>query len=194
MPYTTHATLLERLSDDLDPTAWREFHDCYAELIHGFARRQGQQRSDCDDIVQDVLLAVFKSMGRFRYDPARGKFRSYLKTLTLRAVFRNRRQQSRPELLGRLEDYVKRAAEDPAIEARWEDEWRQHHIRQAMRRLKPEFNEQDRVAFSFYVMQGRTALETAAALGLSVNQVYQAKSRILRRLSETIAEQIESEG
>jgi len=194
MNYTTHVTLLERLSAGVDSSAWWEFHDRYAELIRGFARRQGQQPSDCDDIVQEVLLTLSRSMGGFEYDPTRGKFRSYLKTLTLRAIFRSQRQKPAPGGLEEIEEHVKHATENPTIECYWEDEWRQHHIRRAMRRLEPEFQEKDRMAFTLYAMKGRPAREAAETLGISVDQVYQAKSRILRRLSEMIAEQVADEG
>jgi len=193
MDPTTHASLLTRVSAGVDPAAWREFHDRYAELIRRFARRRGMQPSDCDDVTQEVLLSLSKSMGRFRYDPTRGKFRSYLKTLTLHAIVRNQRQKPEPEALEVVEEEVKRHGEDPAVEAYWEDEWRQYHIRRAMRRIEGEFNALDRKAFSLYAMKGRPAGDTAAALGLTVDQVYQAKSRILRRLSEMIAEQVDEE-
>ena len=41
MTYTTHTTLLSRLSDGVDPTAWKEFHDRYNDLLRGFAYRYG---------------------------------------------------------------------------------------------------------------------------------------------------------
>ena len=43
-------------------------------------------------------------------------------------------------------------------------------------------------------MQGASAAQTAEELQLTVDNVYQIKSRILRRLSELIAEQVEEEG
>jgi RNA polymerase sigma-70 factor (ECF subfamily) len=194
MEYTTHTTLLTRLSEGVDPAAWNEFHDRYADLFRGFARRYGLQPADCDDIAQEVLLALSRSMGGFKYDPSKGKFRSYLKTLSLRTIFRNLRQKRDHKVLEDIETGPDKAGADPSVEAKWENEWRQHHIRQAMRRLEPEFNERDRMAFSQYAMTGRPASEAAKALGMSVDQVYQAKSRILRRLTELIGEQVRDEG
>ena len=43
MEHSTHASILIRISEGLDPTAWREFHDRYVDLIRGFARRYGLQ-------------------------------------------------------------------------------------------------------------------------------------------------------
>ncbi len=68
-----------------------------------------------------------------------------------------------------------------------------YHVGRAMRTIEVEFSEKDRLAFAQH-RQGRSAAETAEALGLSADQVYQARSRILRRVRELVAEQVEDEG
>ena len=44
-------------------------------------------------------------------------------------------------------------------------------------------------AFTAYVINGVPAQQVADSLGLSIEQVYQAKSRILKRMSATIERQ-----
>lgn len=191
---TTHTSLLIRLADGSDSAAWREFHDRYGGLIGGFARRRGLQQPECEDVVQDVLISLAKAMPGFRYDPAKGKFRSYLKTATLRAVFKKSRQKQGEVVLGDIEEATRVATSDSRIEEEWEQEWRQYHLRQAMRVIDVEFSGADREAFQRYAVQGGDARETAAALNMSVDQVYQSKSRITKRLSEIIAAQVAEEG
>jgi RNA polymerase sigma-70 factor (ECF subfamily) len=187
---TTHTTLLQKLSAGSDPTAWREFCDRYGELIRNFARRRGLQSSDCDDVVQEVLLGLSKAMPDFVYDPAKGTFRGYLKTFVSRAVFKRFRQK-RPDA-GQSE--VERVAAESTEEEIWEEEWRDYHIRIAMRAIDAEFGPRHRAAFESYAVDGRGAAETAEMLGLSVDNVYQIKSRILRRLTELIEGQVQEEG
>lgn len=194
MDYSTHTTLLTRLNEGVDPHAWKEFHDRYIDLIRKFALRYGLQAVDCDDVAQEVLLNLSKAMKKFLYDPAKGRFRSYLKTLALHTIFRILRQKKTYPLLEQGEEEEKAAAKNPEVEALWEEEWRGYHIRLAMRRLEKEFNEKDRMAFSEYALNDRPAKEVGAMLDLSVDQVYQAKSRILKRLSELIADQVNDEG
>ena len=194
MDYTTHTTLLSRLSEGVDPAAWKEFHDRYLELIRGFAVRYGLQPADCDDVAQEVLLTLSRSMDGFAYDPERGKFRSYLKTVALRIIFRILRQKRDQRVLGDVDTVERGASADPEVEALWEEEWRRYHVRQAMTRLETEFNERDRLAFSQYVVKGRPPARTAEELGMSMDQVYQAKSRMMKRLSQMIAEQVKDEG
>ncbi|MHC5024458.1 MAG: RNA polymerase sigma factor [Planctomycetota bacterium] len=190
----THASLLIRLRTGSDAAAWQEFSERYGELIRGFARRRGLQPADCEDVAQDVLLSMSKVMPGFSYDPSRGKFRSYLKTATLHAIFRRNRQNKGEIALGTLEEMTRCAATDAEVERAWELEWQHYHLRQAMRTLRREFNAADREAFRHYVIDGHDARDTARDLGLTVNQVYKAKSRILQRLEDAIAQQVEEEG
>ena len=191
---TTHASLLIRLRDEADSAAWQEFDDRYGELIRGFARRRDLQPADCDDVAQDVMLSLSKAMPGFRYDPTKGKFRSYLKTVTLRAIFEKNQQKHGEIALGSIEEATRLADADAAVEEAWELEWQRYHLRQAMRTLESEFKEIDRKAFWRYGIDGRDAKETAAALNISVNQVYYAKSQILKRLKTVVELQVREEG
>ncbi len=190
----THVTLLGRIKNQNDAAAWREFNDRYGELIRGFARRRGLQPADCDDVAQDVLLSLSQAMGRFEYNPAKGKFRSYLKTVTLRGIFKRHQRDHGEVGLARIDEATRAATNDHAVEEAWEIEWRQYHLRQAMRSIEAECNKTDVRAFKQYAVEGRDARETAEELELSVDQVYQAKSRITRRLSELIEQQVAEEG
>lgn len=190
----THATLLARLSDGSDATAWQEFHARYAELIHRFARGRGLQASDCDDILQDVLLSLSKSMPEFRYDPTKGKFRSYLKTVVLHAISKRIRQSRASTSLETLGDAVHESSSDPSAEELWEMEWRQHHVRHAMKIMETEFKGTDLEAFRRCALQDHEPASVARELEISVDSVYQAKSRILKRLSAVIGAQVADEG
>jgi len=191
---STHISLLERLGDSQDASAWREFHDRYAALIIGFARRRNLQPADCDDVAQNVLLTLSRKMPEFQYDPAKGKFRSYLKTIALHAIFKKQHERHGEVHLEYLQDATRAAAEDETIDEAWEAEWRQYHVRLGMRAVAAEFNDADRRAFQQYALDGRDASEVAEALSMSVDQVYQAKSRIMRRLKLLIEKQVEEEG
>jgi RNA polymerase sigma-70 factor (ECF subfamily) len=190
---TTHASLLARLSGNADKAAWVEFHERYADLIRGFARRRGVQPADCDDILQDVMMSLTKSMPGFAYDPAKGKFRSYLKTVVIHAIVR-RSCQKKGDVPLESEGAALNDNADEAQESQWESEWRQYHLRLAMKTILVEFNRADVSAFERYALGGEDARTTAAMLHLSVEQVFQAKSRILRRLSALIDLQVQEEG
>lgn len=189
---TTHASLIARLTDREDAMAWNEFLERYGALLRGFARRRGLSVADTDDVVQDVVAALVGALPQFHYDPARGRFRGYLKTIAVRAIQRRICQSGRA---GPLLDAADAASDGaPEQEAEWESEWRQYHLRLAMRSIEVEFGPIDRMAFQRYAVEGMGARETAESLGVSVDQVYQSKSRIVRRLGELIEAQVAEEG
>jgi RNA polymerase sigma-70 factor (ECF subfamily) len=190
--YSTHLTLIQRLATGVDPSAWREFSDRYGQLIRGVARRQGLQDADCDEVVQDVLTSLTRVLPDFQYDSSKGMFRSYLKTITIRATLNCKKR--RFVLPAGNAAGVEKAIDDNALEGLWEREWRQYHLRRAMEVIDAEFNAKDRNAFQAYAVRGQNAQQIGRELFLSVDQVYQAKSRILKRLAELIRAQIQEEG
>ncbi|MGH7178184.1 MAG: sigma factor, partial [Tepidisphaeraceae bacterium] len=86
---TTNPSIFLRLKQsDTAPReiAWAEFHKRYAPIITAFAQRLGARSQDVDDVVQDVLLGFYSKSPTFIYDPAKGRFRGYLKVCTYRAL------------------------------------------------------------------------------------------------------------
>jgi RNA polymerase sigma-70 factor (ECF subfamily) len=192
---STHASLLARLAAGQDSRAWREFDERYRVLLWRFARARGLQPADAEDVAQEVLHALTKRLPGFAYDPARGRFRDYLKTAAANAVWKKLGELAgTARAVGGSDAAPDVPVADDAVERSWEAEWRQYHMRLAMTRIRAEFNAQDVAAFEAYAAGDRAAAEVATSLGLSVDQVYQAKSRILRRLKEIIAEQTADEG
>lgn len=188
----THTTLLARLADGSDGDAWHDFLDRYGVLIRGCCVRRGMQAADAEDVTQEVLLSLTKAMPGFRYDPSKGLFRSYLKTVVMNAISRKSRQNP---AAARLSEAGGGAGEaDAPTDEDWESEWRQYHMRRAMKQLESEFRESDRLAFRLYAVEGRAPGDVASELSISVESVYQIKSRIMRRLSEIIGRQVEDEG
>ncbi|HYE62176.1 MAG TPA: sigma-70 family RNA polymerase sigma factor [Phycisphaerales bacterium] len=188
----TQSILLARLADSQDPTAWAEFVERYADLIRRFCHLRGLSDADTEDTLQDVLLSLTKSMPGFRYDPSKGKFRSYLKTVVVHAISKKLLQNPRHARLSAVGSTGTPA--DEADEALWESEWRQYHLRRALKTIEAEFSHSDRQAFERNALRGEPAQNVADALNISVDSVYQAKSRISRRLSALIRQQVEEEG
>jgi len=52
----TRYTLLARLSDPNDLSAWSEFAEIYEDAIYRYSRSRGLQDSDAWEVVQHVLL------------------------------------------------------------------------------------------------------------------------------------------
>ena len=77
-PPDTRNSLLIRLTDQSDTAAWDEFVEIYRPLVYRLARAKGLQDADAQEVAQDVLLAVSRSIDNFDSDPAKGRFRDWL--------------------------------------------------------------------------------------------------------------------
>jgi RNA polymerase sigma-70 factor (ECF subfamily) len=68
-----------------------------------------------------------------------------------------------------------------------EAEYRQHLARRALELMQAEFPPATWKACWEVVVAGRPAAEVAAELAISIDSVYAAKSRVLRRLRQELA-------
>ena len=68
----TRWTLIERLKNWDDQESWRQFFDTYWKLIYGVAIKSGLTHPEAQDVVQETVISVSKSMQNFKADPAYG--------------------------------------------------------------------------------------------------------------------------
>ena len=73
----TSTTLLGRIASG-DGVSFAEFERRYAPMIAALGRLRRLNDRECDELVQEVLLVFFRKGEDFRFDPARGKFRTFL--------------------------------------------------------------------------------------------------------------------
>lgn len=190
---TTHPSLLSRLRDARDESAWREFEARYRDLFRRYARRRGLQAADAEDVCQLVLLALSRSMPRFRFDPARGRFRDYLGRVVQNAISRH---LSRPrEATHLLETSVLESLAvcgEEAVEPAWHDEWTQHHFRLAMRSVQAEFKPASLAIFE-RLLAGESVAAAARACDTTPEAVHKIKQRVGERLKKAIEDQVRDE-
>src|SRR4029453_14920858 len=98
MSASTSEALLGRLTAG-DSRALGEVYDRYAGLVNGLALRILRDRTEAEDVVQEVFVQIWRQAGRF--DPARGSPEAWICTMArTRALDRLRRRASRREEAG----------------------------------------------------------------------------------------------
>ncbi len=177
-----------------DDDSWREFQQRYGNLIRWYGQRRGLRPADCDDLLQEVLLALNKAMPGFVYDPAKGTFRGYLKTVVERMIRHKFVQGRGPAPLTSQGGGSAATMCDEAIEALWENEWRQYHVQRAVSKIEAEFRPEHVEAFKRHWLRGEPARRVADALDMSSDLVYKVSSLIRQRVTRHIAGQVEEEG
>jgi RNA polymerase sigma-70 factor (ECF subfamily) len=182
---TTSISLLERLRLPHDQAAWERFVDLYTPLIYYWARRAGLQSADACDLAQDVFTTLLRHMPNFRYDHHKS-FRAWLRTVTLNK-WRERQRRRTVASLSDQDAALRRLASPEDPDAFTDAEYHQYLSRRALELMQAEFAPATWKACWEVVVAGRPAREVAAELSLSIDSVYAAKSRVLRRLREELA-------
>jgi len=198
----TCPSLLARLKDWNQQTAWREFDQDYAPLLRNVARKAGLPDAEADEVAQETLIAVAKKIGEFQHAGRRGSFRAWLYQQARWRIadqFRARKRHHltgpdiRDELSEVISDKVIADASpahgrgatagrepDPAFERLWAAEWEEHIRQTALARVKRQVSARQFQLFDLHVLQGLPVREAAQAAGATIAAVYMAKSRVGR--------------
>lgn len=182
---TTRSTLLERVKLRTDRSAWKEFFDLYWPMLVGFARQRGLKLADAEDVAQECMDILSRTLPKFDYSREKGAFKNYLYTIIVRKVS-NRLREKHPRSAASSE---LRAAVAPKSQssAEWDKHWVRRHVEFGLERLEGEFAESTMAAFKLYALKDWPVDRVCEALSLTANQVYLAKSRVTARLREELA-------
>lgn len=183
--YITPVSLLFRLRNPEECSAWGRFVELYTPLLFHWARQLGCQESDAADLVQDVFVILWQKMPEFEYDSSRS-FHAWLKT-----IFLNRFRS-----LGRRKVPISMQSgsglSDGNSEIELDDtEDLQFLMRRAFVIIESEFSELHRNVFQMYVFDQLAPDKVAQATGISVGTVYSIKSKILSRLKLELKQIVE---
>jgi RNA polymerase sigma factor (sigma-70 family) len=191
----TRASLLNRLKDWKDDESWGEFMGIYRKLIFGFAVKAGLSENEAEEVVQETMISVAKTIKEFQYNPKRCSFKSWLRHLAQKRIVDCYRKRSRETLLnetrhtGSVRTPAIERVPDPAaldLDAAWEAEWEKELLDAAIARVKAEVSPEQYQIFDFYVLKKMSVGKVAAALGTSATRIYLSKHRISRLIKQEV--------
>jgi RNA polymerase sigma factor (sigma-70 family) len=189
---TTRASLLFRLRDSQDHEAWVEFVALYEPVAYRLLRRHGLQDADAREVMQDLFMAVSRSIDR--WDPAkeRGSFRGWLRRVARNLVINWLKQRQRRVLatggsdLQAMLDMLP-ADSDPET-AEFDIELRRALFQRAAEQVRREVQPATWQAFWETGVVGTSSAEAARQLGMSIGAIRVAKCRVLARLRAALTE------
>jgi RNA polymerase sigma-70 factor (ECF subfamily) len=194
----TRRSLLSRLKNWDDQKSYQDFYEIYHPLIYGAAVKAGLTETEAEDVVQETATAVAKAIRdlKFKYEPERSSFKTWLHGITKRKVFdqfRKRLGKGRVvETLATDNQDSSLASEipDPAsqvLDEIWDREWERTLLCAAMERVKRQVSPDQFQIYNYYAVQGHTTIETARALGVSAAKVHLAKHRVEKKVRVQVA-------
>jgi len=198
----TRWTLIGRLKNWDDHEGWRDFFDTYWKLIFGVARKSGLTPDEAQEVVQETVISVCKTIKQFKADAAHGSFKSWLLRLTRWRILDQVRK--RPDAVLAREHHPgqkegEEASETPteerisdpagnALDAIWENEWQRNLISVALEKLERQTNTSHYQIFLLHVIKQHSAEEVSSMVGVEKDQVYLVKHRLLPLFQAAIGE------
>lgn len=186
--HTTSLTLLQRVASPEDREAWDRFVSLYSPLLLRWGQRSGLSLDEAADLAQEVFLILMKELPGFRYDPARGGFRNWLKTVTINKCRERQRRKTLATGAGGSGAILNDVTSHGDLEASWDREYDQHLVRRALEIMEAQFERKTWQACWELTVNDRKAVDVAAELSMTEAAVYVAKSRVLRRLRQEFVE------
>lgn len=181
---TTSPSLLLRIRNAKDHEAWLAFQEIYLPLIRSFCVHWGLQETDADDVVQEVLVAVSRSINSFEYQPGRGRFRSWLGTVTaneIKSWLSKAKSRSLNESSA-LTDLMSRHYSPSS----WAVMFSEHIFQTACQRVRANCEPETWQCFQATWLDKKSAAEVATEMSIPVHSVYVNKSRVLQRLEQEV--------
>jgi RNA polymerase sigma-70 factor (ECF subfamily) len=185
----TGTTLRVLLRDPGDPQAWKAFVDRYTPKILAWCRQWHLQAADAQDVAQEVMHRLARHLHHFPYDPAKGHFRGWLKTVTRHAWcdFRDARRRAGwgsgdPHIHQLLDNQESRHDLAEALT----DEFTMEVYEEAAARVQLRVSRTTWQAFELLAREKWSGKQVAAHLHLTVAAVYMAKKRVQTMLVKEI--------
>lgn len=182
----TRASLLDRVCDR-EPAAWHELVELYGPLIAHWCHRCRLESHATADCVQEVFLAVHRTIGNYQPQRQSGSFRAWLWTITRNKIRDMLRRSPWPAQGGTtaLGDLQQLAIEEVEPSS---SEDVQSLVARALSQIRVEFEARTWEIFQRSVIDQVPTQLVAEQFGITAANVRKVRSRILHRLREQLGD------
>jgi RNA polymerase sigma factor (sigma-70 family) len=185
----TNPSLLGRLrAVPADQQAWVGFVDRYGPSIYAWCSEWRLAPEDAAEVTQQVLARLVVRLRSFEYDPTRS-FRKWLWTVARHAwsdFVEARERGGRGSGSERVSDLLHGLAARDDLLGRLAAAFDLELYEEAVARVRARVRPNTWAAYHRTAIEGQSGQEAAAALGMSVANVFVAKSAVLRLLREEV--------
>ena len=181
MTLNTRLTLIARVRDPRDDQAWSEFVTLYTPIIFAFLRKRGLTSTDSEDVTQEVFRALSNALPTFQLDKSIGTFRNWLFTVT-RSKLNTFFTQSK-----RVDIPAENLPESTETKD-WDELYMKEIFARACQQVESQVEQSTWQAFWRTAVELESPEDVATSLNLSIDNVYQKKSRVAARIREAIRE------
>ena len=186
----TNTSLIRRIRDSADESAWTQFLSIYRPVVLRLAISRGLQHADAEDLAQHVFSGVAVAIERYKPKREEKQFRYWLGRVCRNAILNaiDRSPTLKTELWENERMCDEPAKHDNALSAELLRLARVEAIRWAANKVKPEFSDDTWQLFWLSSVEGQSIHEVASHMGKSRGAVYIARCRVIQRIRETLSQ------
>lgn len=188
LPGTRHS-LIVRLNKQHQPS-WFEFAAVYEPFLANLVRRCGVPDAHSHDVVQQIMMAVTRSIESWTDDGRPESFRRWLNVVARNVAIKFMQAERKRHAASGGSDVIGLLNNIPHETTSFEDSEYQSYQHElviwAAHQVKSEFVDSSWRAFYETMIQQRPVDEVAEELGVSAGSIYMSRSRILARIRKKL--------
>ncbi|RKD73238.1 RNA polymerase sigma-70 factor (ECF subfamily) [Sinobaca qinghaiensis] len=180
MSTLTDAELYERIREQ-DKEALEILYTRYERLLYSFSYNMIKDKQAAEEVMQDVFFKLWRGKGAGTYTESRGKFSSWLLTITRNASIDHLRKKKMEIYEWEERDSVHEQM--PSVEEEIENKEERTELQAVIHKLP---DEQQRMICLFY-FQGMSQSQIAEACGIPLGTVKGRLRLALKKLKDMVA-------
>ena len=188
--YSTRMTLIQRIQQNHeDETSWEDFVESYKNYIYVIISNFNLKPDLNEDLLQNVLIRLWKDLPKFEYRPGQCKFRTWLSLVTRNIVKDYLKSKAGNNSKKEVQyetalDHMNRVSE-PEVEKMAEREWKVFIAEKAYDNIKDELSDKVRAVFDL-AMKDVSDEEIEKQIGIAASSVRVYKQRARNALIKEI--------
>ena len=185
----TRLTLLQKLQKPDNENSWDDFVKYYEGYIYVVIRNFGFDSEDSEDLLQDVLVKVWKALPKYNYQQGKCRFRTWLCVIIRNTVFNfydlrvNKNKAKNVSLSHTLNELE--MISEAEIDKLAKREWENYVSNMAWENLKKDFSEISRQVFEASLDEDNNSL-IAERFTIPESSVRVYKMRVRKALLKEI--------
>ncbi len=189
----TRLSLLKRLQNGQDETAWAEFHEIYQPVLTRMVVSAGLPTSDRQDVVQEIWIAIYRGIEKYEPRAHAFAFRGWLAKIARNSAINYLARKTIPQGTESLRDIgmlTDRNSTKQMLQEQWDREYRRQVLQWAALRVASRVSAATFSAFWRTVVDGENVESVAKDLGMTAGALYVSRGRIMA----TLRREVESRG
>lgn len=184
--WNTQQTLIQRAQNPDDNQAWDDFVSYYQSFIRMVLYKSNISLNDTDDLIQAILVRIWKGLPNYEYKKEQARFRTWLSTIIRNCIITHiNKSKNKGEKVQLFEEQIEKISESE-LEQIIGDEWLDYVASIALEKVKEVFSGNAIEVFRLS-LEEKNAKQISAQLGITEESVFVLRSRVKSRLKKEIS-------